>query len=309
MKTNIIRLLSITYSVSINLWRFRHEKTKLSISTLFHLSVAVSLMSLMSLMSLPLRVAAQNEGMHTLFSFNALAVNPGVAGSREVPTVTLLGRHQWVGIKGAPSQLTLGFHSPLFTKRLGFGVVIQTRRVGIFNDQNASFSLSYSIIRAPDFAIRVGLRGSMRRLGFQFEDAEQITVLTTDRPNSANLNPRLFSNIGAGLFITYKECFIGASMPNMLTNTIGLNPFDPSATALEQPHYTIMGGITLPLSEMVTLKPSAIFRRTVNAPWNAEINNSFVFNDKVSLGLGYRFGKSNASVIGESFQTLIFLSF
>ena len=98
---------------------------------------------------------------------NTLAINPSVAGSRNIPTLTVMGRKQWIGFKGAPTQQLLSFHTPLVRERLGLGLTVGNRVIGIFEMQAGSMGLSYSPNRANEFALRIGLQGSARRLGFR----------------------------------------------------------------------------------------------------------------------------------------------
>ena len=250
-------------------------------------------------------VIAQQEGQQTLFMFNALAINPGVAGSRDIPTFTLMTRNQWIGFKGAPVQQNLSFHSPLLSKRLGFGFTLGNRQVGIFSTQTTSIALSYSPIRTKDFALRIGLQGSAKRMAFNFDDADQANTIANERKSNSGLKPRMFGNFGMGAFMTYKECYMGFSVPFYYSNIIGINIETPT-TALEQPHYYFMMGLALPLLDKVYIKPSGIVKKTANAPWSIEVNGSLVFNDKITAGMSYRAGKTNLEDIGESVDFLMF---
>ena len=249
---------------------------------------------------------AQQEGQQTLFMYNTLAINPGVAGSRDIPTLTLTARKQWMNFKGAPTQQNLSFHTPLLSKRLGFGLTFGNRKIGIFEAQTASLALSYSPIRTEDFALRIGLQGSARRLGFKFEDDTQASILTNERSSAAHLlRPRLFGNFGMGVFMTYKSCFMGFSVPFYYSNIIGLHANTPQ-TALEKPHYYFLMGLTLPLWDKLYWKPSTVFKKTAHAPWGLELNSSLMFNDKITLGASYRVGEANVNNIGESMDVLMF---
>jgi type IX secretion system PorP/SprF family membrane protein len=252
------------------------------------------------------KIWAQQEGAQTLFTYNILAINPGVAGSRDIPTLTLTARKQWMGFKGAPLQQNLSFHTPFLSKRLGFGLTFDNRSISIFEAQTASLALSYSPIRTKDFALRIGLQGSARRLGFRFEDPSQANILINERTSASNLlRPRVFGNFGMGVFMNYKDCFMGFSVPFYQSNIIGVNPNSPQA-AHENPHYYVTMGLTLPLLDNVHWKPSFIYKKTANAPWGLDINNSLIFNDKITLGSSYRLGQANIKNIGESMAVLMF---
>jgi type IX secretion system PorP/SprF family membrane protein len=249
-------------------------------------------------------VVAQQEGAQTLFMFNTLSVNPGVAGSKETPTFTLLSRYQWVGFKGAPTEQNLGFHTTAFrSKRLGFGLNLNNRTSGVFASQVATMSWSYSPVKTENFSIRIGLSGTIRRFGFNFENDEQLNILSGER--GLDVSPRMYGNFGMGMMVTFKECFFGVSIPYFYENIIGINPESPT-TALESRHYYVMGGLDIPIAKKLHYRPSGILRLVKNAPWGFDLNNSLVYNEELTFGMGYRAGKSNMSGGGESINMLIF---
>jgi type IX secretion system PorP/SprF family membrane protein len=250
------------------------------------------------------RVIAQQEGAQTLFMFNTLSINPGVAGSKETPTFTLLSRYQWVGFKGAPIEQNLGFHTAAFnSKRLGFGLNLSNRKSGVFSSQVATMSWSYSPVKTEDFSIRIGLSGTIRRFGFDFANDEQMNILSGER--GIDVSARMYGNFGMGMLATYKECFFGVSIPYFYENIIGINPETPT-TALESRHYYVTGGLDIPLTKKLRYRPSGVLRVVRNAPWGFDFNNSFIFNNEITVGLGLRAGKSNMSGGGESLDMLVF---
>ena len=103
-------------------------------------------------------VQAQQEGQQTLFMFNTVAINPAVAGSRDIPTMTLTTRNQWVGFKGAPIQQNMSFHTPFLSKRLGMSMTLGNRSIGIFRSQTTSLALSYSPVKTENFHTRLRVR-------------------------------------------------------------------------------------------------------------------------------------------------------
>ena len=250
-------------------------------------------------------VQAQQEGQQTLFMFNTVAINPAVAGSRDIPTMTLTTRNQWVGFKGAPIQQNMSFHTPFLSKRLGMSMTLGNRSIGIFRSQTTSLALSYSPVKTENFQIRFGLQGSARRLAFSFEDNDQAQTVSNERNSRANLRPRLLGNFGMGMFMAYKDCFFGISVPYAYSNILGVNEETPT-TAIALPHYYITGGLTLPLVDNITIKTSGIIKKVDHAPWGVEVNGSLMFYEKVTAGLSYRAGKTNLEDIGESVDFLIY---
>ncbi len=248
---------------------------------------------------------AQQEGQQTLFMFNSLAINPAVSGTRDMPTLTLMTRNQWIGFKGAPIHQNLSFHTPFLSKRLGMGMTISNRQIGIFRTQTASMSWAYSPIQTKDFMLRVGLQGSAKRMAFRFDDSDQASTIANERNAQNSMIPRVFGNFGMGVFMSYKGSYIGLSVPFVYANVIGFNTETPT-TAFEKPHLYLTGGLNFPLMGKLYWKPSGIVKRVSNAPWGVEVNSSLVYDDKITAGLSYRAGKTNLENNGESLDFLVF---
>ena len=127
-------------------------------------------------------VVAQQEGNMTLFMYNPWAVNPAAAGYRDLPSVVLYHRSQWLGFKGAPTFQSVNVNTPAFgSQRFGIALGLANRRAGYLEAQTGTLALSYSLIKTSDFALKMGIQGSMRRLTTHFNEAEDILILHGDR--------------------------------------------------------------------------------------------------------------------------------
>jgi type IX secretion system PorP/SprF family membrane protein len=252
-------------------------------------------------------VAAQQEGNQTLFMYNPLSVNPAAAGYRDLPSVVVHHRSQWLGFKGAPTFQSVHVNTPAFkSNRFGVGVGLANRRVGYFGAQTGDLALSYSIVKTGNFALRMGLQGSMRRLTTYFLEAEDILMLKADRSIPPRRSTNYHANVGFGGLMTLGESYLGFSVPFYLPNVIGINVYTP-VSAAETAHYYLMGGLSLKVAEGLVLKPQAMVKYIKNAPWNIESNLTMVVKEKASIGLSYRAGRTNLIGIGESVSMLTLL--
>ena len=252
-------------------------------------------------------VIAQQEGNMTLYMFNTWAVNPAAAGYRDLPTVTLHHRSQWLGFKGAPTFQSINVSTPAFhSRRLGISMGLTNRRAGYFQAQTGTLALSYSLIKTGNFGIKMGLQGSMRRLTSRFDLADDILILQADRSIPPRNSTRYFGNIGFGTLVTLGDAYFGFSVPFYLQNVIGINPYTP-VSAAESPHFYCMGGLSFQLSEGMVLKPNIMIKYVKNAPWNIESNLNILIQDKVTIGASYRAGRTNLVGLGESVSMTTFL--
>ena len=243
---------------------------------------------------------AQQEGNMTLFMYNPWAVNPAAAGYRDLPSVVLYHRSQWLGFKGAPTFQSVNINTPAFgSHRFGVSVGLVNRRAGYLESQTGTLALSYSVIKMGDFAIKMGIQGSMRRLTTRFNEAEDLAILQGDRSISQRRSTDYYGNLGFGTLITLGESYLGFSVPFYLPNVIGINLYTPISAA-ESAHYYLMGGLSFQAADGLVLKPQTMIKYTKNAPWNIESNLTLVVKEKVSVGVSYRVGRTNLAGIGES---------
>ncbi|MBL7814514.1 MAG: PorP/SprF family type IX secretion system membrane protein [Saprospiraceae bacterium] len=252
-------------------------------------------------------VVAQQEGNMTLFMYNPWAINPAAAGYRDVPTLVVHHRSQWLGFKGAPVTQYLQINTPAFkSHRLGFSAGLTNRKAGYFESQTGNLALSYALVKTGRFAVRMGLQGSVRRFTTRFNTADDILVLQADRSIPPRKSARYFGNLGIGTFITLGESYLGFSVPFYLPTVIGINPYTP-VSAAESAHYYLMGGLSFAVADGLTMKPQVLVKYVENAPWNVETNLSMVFKDKVTVGASYRAGKTNIVGVGESVSMTMLL--
>jgi type IX secretion system PorP/SprF family membrane protein len=246
---------------------------------------------------------AQQEHQYTQFMYNKLVFNPAFAGAREVSSLSVLYRRQWIGFDGAPTSQLIGFDAPFLNNRLGFGLNVHRFQVGINDNYAANMSYSYSIVRTDELNLRLGIGGAFRYYKFDFgnpdfyiKQGNDPAVLTVSEQSNIN------GNIGGGLYFNYKEFYIGISAPNLYRNTIGNG--SATITAENKPHfYGMMGGL-FALSSSVDFKPAVMLKYVQNAPFSGDVNASLMFNKKFTAGCSYRFGQST---MGDSFDALLFV--
>ena len=248
------------------------------------------------------RSAAQQEHQYTQFMYNKLVYNPAFAGAREVASVSALYRRQWLGFDGAPTSYMVNYDQPIMKNRIGFGLNIHRFAVGINDNYVGNMSYSYSIIRTDDLNLKVGISGTFRQHKFNFSDPNfYIRDINDPFVGNATEQTSISGNVGTGVYFTYKDFYVGFSVPNMYRNKIQIGNTVINSETRE--HYYAMAGGIFALSDNIDFKPSVLMKFVQNAPFSADINASFLFNRKVTAGLSYRFGRST---MADSFDGLLF---
>ena len=247
---------------------------------------------------------AQQEAHYTHFMYNNLSINPGVAGSKGHASALLLYRKQWMGFENAPESKLISFHTPLGS-RVGFGLTISNDQLGITNSWRGTMAYAYRIKIDDNTKIQIGIQGSMRYFGLDFNDPS-VVILEGNDPSIVDntLSKKYLGNFGAGVHLEFKQMFFGASVPNFFPNTISLNNSNLPDLAQETPHFYVMGGALIPLSAKsnIALRPSALAKIVKNAPFDLDINLSAVFNQTFIAGVSYRLGGDGA---GDSVDFLL----
>jgi type IX secretion system PorP/SprF family membrane protein len=247
-----------------------------------------------------LRLSAQQDHHYTMFMYNKMLYNPAYAGTRGLPTMTGIFRSQWMGFEGAPQSALVSFNSPFLTPRVGVGVVVSHRTIGLERDLQASLAYSYELIKLKNLSVRAGIQGSIRSLSLNFADADPIN------PDPSIDNERLndyLGNVGAGFYALIMDRFyLGASVPRIYSNTYGLQNPNANKLAKESPHlYATAGGI-FPLSSDISLLPAVLIKYVEHAPIDADVNISLDIKQKVTAGMSYRIGGDGS---GESVDLLV----
>lgn len=237
---------------------------------------------------------AQQDPQYTQYMYNTMSVNPAYAGQREVLSVTGLHRTQWVGIDGAPQTQTLGIHAPLRNDKIGLGLSIVNDALGPVNEYYIDANFSYTIrlnesLTKLSFGAKAGIHGLT-------SDWSEGVIQQIGDPTFAD-NLSVFSpTIGAGLYLHNRKWYVGLSVPNFLRT----EHFDDSqiSVAKERMNYYLIAGYVFDLSEKTKLKPAALLKAVSGAPIIADLSANFLFNEKLTLGVAWRWDDSVSGLAG-----------
>ena len=104
-------------------------------------AILLSLMILGALLS-----KGQQDPMYTQYIFNLQTINPAYVGYWQTMGVTVLSRHQWVGLNGHPTTQTFSFQTPLRSQNVGIGFNIVLDKVGLEKTLLVNVDYSYQIL-------------------------------------------------------------------------------------------------------------------------------------------------------------------
>jgi type IX secretion system PorP/SprF family membrane protein len=238
---------------------------------------------------------AQQEAMYTQYMFNALALNPAYAGSRNVISATGLYRYQWSGIDGAPKTTTFTIDAPINNNKIGLGLQVFNDKLGITNTTGAVISSAYRI-RMEKATLSFGMQGSIANFKANFNSvALDETGTSQDPAFQENVNSIQF-NIGTGIYYNSDKFYLGVSVPTLVPNRLskGSNAQTNNPSKQEM-HLFVSSGFVFDLNTDFKFKPSFLLKAVKGAPIEGDINATFWIKETIGLGAQYR---TNADVSG-----------
>lgn len=236
---------------------------------------------------------AQQDSQHTQYMYNPVNFNPAYAGSREVLSAFGMHRTQWVGLDGAPVTNNVSVHTPIANSKIGLGLSFINDRIGPSDENSISVDFSYSIETSQDFKLAFGLKATANLLNVDFTKLNQ---MPGDPELEFNIDNRFSPNIGAGIFWYSQQTYVGLSVPNLLET----RHFDGenNSVAKERMHYYFIAGHVFDLSSTIQFKPSLLVKTVIDAPLQVDVSGNFLFNEKFTLGVAYRWSAAISGMAG-----------
>lgn len=247
----------------------------------------------------------QQEPHYTQYMYNTSMVNPAYSGSRGNMSIYSLYRAQWIGLEGAPTTMNVAMNKPIEGTNLGYGVSVLNDKIGPSDQTQFSADLSYTIFLNKDYRFAFGLKVTGNLLNIDY------TKLNQNRPGESimqnNVSNRFSPNLGAGVYYYNSTGYLGLSIPMMLDT----KRYDDIAnsTTNQRYHVYLMGGKVYDLDYNLKFKPAFISKIVAGAPLQLDVSGNFIFNEKFSFGLGYRWSAALSAMAGFQLSDKIFLGY
>lgn len=229
---------------------------------------------------------AQQDVLFSQYMFNKLTVNPGYAGSREVFSADMVYRYQWVGIDGAPKTFSLSMHAPMRNQHVALGGYIYNDQIGPVVDQGALLSYAYRI-NLPKGKLSFGLQGGVKYYNINWD---MIYVENPDLSFQGDQKSKVTPDANFGIYYYSNHLYAGISSKQLLQNEYGMVTGSDGKKTYSKllRHFYGIAGIAVPVSEKVIFRPSVLVKYVKDAPWQMDLNASFLLNDLLWLGMTYR---------------------
>lgn len=245
---------------------------------------------------------AQQGIQYTQFMFSKLSFNPAYAGSQGNLCASCIHRSQWIGLEGAPVTQNINAHLPVYRKKIGLGLMLERDKIGPSTSYRIGMAYAYRLVVGQGY-LGLGINANLRY--YQVDFSNEVAIESNDLSFLSNVNNKVVPNFGAGIYYHTNDFYVGLSAPGLIRSNLSLYNALPTNTdfAVEVPHYYLMGGVRIPLTEKMSLKPSAMLKYAPNSPFDLDANATLVFYDLFGVGASYRMGGLDGS-LGESLDLL-----
>ncbi|MEM7041024.1 MAG: type IX secretion system membrane protein PorP/SprF, partial [Bacteroidota bacterium] len=233
----------------------------------------------------PMQVGAQQDAHYSQYMFNGLVLNPAYAGSREVVTLNMFARQQWIGIDGAPSTQSFSAHMPLPGLNSGFGITASNDRIGYTSQQWVTTSFAYRM-KVGKGKLAFGLQGGLLNYGINWDQA--VTVDQNDAVIQGGRENILVPNVGTGVYFQSDRFYAGLSAPHILPSPLNTTSTNNIEAQLFQHYFFTTGALLGNEFSNFKFKPSILVKYVSGAPVEVDVNAALIIKNRWWIGLSYR---------------------
>ena len=241
----------------------------------------------------------QQDPQYTQFMYNKLPQNAAYTGAREVLSIRMLYRTQWVGNKNggtykAPQTASFSIHSPLKNEHFALGFFYTNDRLGQEHKNQFDLTYAYRVGLGKKVKLSIGINAGI--YWYKWNALNELSNEPGDPLLTKNVS-RVLPDVGAGLYLYHPNFYFGASVPNFIKGDL-----DNKKTIGESkrtPHVVLMAGGVIPAGKVVKIRPQIQYRYIANAtqriPHTLDFNLSLLIYDRVNIGGQYRTSFGNKS--------------
>jgi type IX secretion system PorP/SprF family membrane protein len=228
---------------------------------------------------------------------NGLVINPAYTGSREVLSVNLLYRKQWVGFENSPEYETFSIHTPLKNSNIGIGLLILNSQWGPSRNTHAYFNYAFRFHLGKG-RMALGLKAGIHYASYDWKN------FILNEPNDVAFNSKndyfILPNFGVGLYYYSRRAFLGFSIPYILSykRTTSGNNGTTVYNDFNNYNFHLTAGYLLDISRNFKIKPTTLFKSNFQMDNQLDLNLNFIlFNNRLWLGGGYRLKEAISGIL------------
>lgn len=234
---------------------------------------------------------SQQSAQYSQYTFNNFGLNPAFAGTVKCVDFRAGYRMQWVGVEGAPRTNYASIQVPIDRKKFNtkgkhsLGLYIEDDRVHLTKRTTIKGAYSYHKKLSLKYTLGVGVFA-----GVQQYKIEKIPGDNGDDPvfSAASEGSKLrYPDIMPGVLLYSNRVYWSFAINQMYFKNINLGVDQKQVN-----QYYFGGGHKTLFSSKWTFFPSFLLKMNVLGPPALDLNTAWVYQEKFSMGIGYRVGES-----------------
>lgn len=248
---------------------------------------------------------AQRDPQYTQYMYNIGSFNPAYVGTVETTDISALYRAQWIDIPGAPRTIRFGFNVPLANEKHGIGFNVISDQLGPTTQTyvDAAYSFQVNVSESTKLSFGIDAGGSFLNVDFSKGTFENPGEPILDR----EIIKKFYPTIGAGLFLYDENWYLGASVPNFLTD--GIYDDDVATIVEDKTQFNFIGGVVFDLSDGLKFKPAFLVNYIKGAPVTLNGSANFLISDVFTLGASYRSENAISGLAGFQISSATFIGY
>jgi type IX secretion system PorP/SprF family membrane protein len=229
----------------------------------------------------------------THYMFNLQQHNPSYVGTVHGASITGILRSQWVGMEGAPESQILSYSMPIVDKKMGLGLNFVNDKIGPSSYKSFELLYSYNIQMSENGNLALGFNAGGSFLDIDFNKGNFENSNDNARNNISN---EFYLKAGAGFMYYTPKWFIGLSVPNFFKRDF----YDEEIrnVVADKIQYNLLAGYNIDLHENLLFRPTMLANIVNGNPITAHVNANFLYQEKLSFGLGYRYKEALSAMAG-----------
>ncbi len=237
---------------------------------------------------------AQQEALYSQYQFNQSMINPAYTGVNDVFNATAISRRQWVGLEGAPVTNMLNASTSLLNNKLGAGIIIASDTYGVNRNTEAQALFAYRIDLLNGKSISFGMQTGYKQYTYNYEN---LVLEQNDQALEFSNGQVAQFNVGAGIYFTTNQYYVGISVPKMLNTETTENGI---TSTIQRRTFYVSGGYVFDQLISLKIKPSVLIRVIEGQPISIDLNASVLLLETLWVGASLR--NFNAAGINSQFE-------
>lgn len=238
-------------------------------------------------------VDAQQAPFYTQYMFNDYLINPAVSGTYNHFRIRANSRIQWMGIKDAPTTMSIAGYGPFKERDMGYGGYIYNDVTGPESRLSLGGSYAYNIAISDAWRISGGLSLGIMQYKLDGTVLDIDGEFANDPALPQGVESRIIPDANIGFYAYTTFYFVGISAHQLFGNKYATNEVDTASgiSRLTQ-HVYLSGGASFILNRDFAVSPTAMLKYTSPGQIQAELSGIVKYQRMAWAGLSYRFGAS-----------------